>query len=593
MNERLSDGIEALYRTWNRGIVLGLTGRTGSGCTTVASILAKPKEEIDFPEVRGVLGIVERKERMIRRFFQGNWTPFTRITVAPIIASYLMEASGERIRTEFLAKIKPLDEPTRQLIGQAIDALRASHSAAIQMLSERHRTPTESQQEEIRAYVLEALPKFIDEIKPRLSKNYFRVFQDVGDRCRRYGKLFDGEPNVNHLFSLAERLGHVIDVLSLAHDRAGKQRYFVVDALRNPFEAQWLKNNVQGFYLVGVNTPETDRHLRLAQLNLDRNTIAELDEREYPQKRKKVPSGFDAWISQDIQSCLEKCDIHLSNPGTSQPGDVADLTELSKQIVRYVSLILHPGLVSPTRDERCMQAAFVARNNSGCISRQVGAVVTTENGSIVSVGWNDVPFGHVPCLLRSRDDLLTKQDKAAFSDYENNDSAFHGHLKRHVAIKADVRLLLKGRSTPFCFRDAYNAHKEENNQVHTRSLHAEENAFLQLSLNGTRMPHNAVLYSTASPCELCSKKAFQLGVRRIVYIDPYPGISVDHILGAGDLTRRPSVQLFSGAIGAAYHRLYQPMLSFKDELLALTRSVDEGALKSEKQIDLDLQKGRG
>jgi tRNA(Arg) A34 adenosine deaminase TadA len=136
---------------------------------------------------------------------------------------------------------------------------------------------------------------------------------------------------------------------------------------------------------------------------------------------------------------------------------------------------------------------------------------------------------------------------------------------------------LRGRSTPFCFRDAYNDHIGENNQVHTRSLHAEENAFLQLSLNGIQMPKDAVLYSTASPCELCSKKAFQLGVSRIIYVDPYPGISQDHILASGQDDRRPIVVLFSGAIGEAYHRLYQPMMPFKDELQAILKKEDASA----------------
>ncbi|WP_235846252.1 deaminase [Morganella psychrotolerans] len=61
--------------------------------------------------------------------------------------------------------------------------------------------------------------------------------------------------------------------------------------------------------------------------------------------------------------------------------------------------------------------------------------------------------------------------------------------------------------------------KKENNQVHTRSLHAEENAFLQISkYGGTGVQHGS-LYTTASPCELCAKKAYQLGIKEIVFID--------------------------------------------------------------------------
>ncbi|PKN11891.1 MAG: hypothetical protein CVU69_10470 [Deltaproteobacteria bacterium HGW-Deltaproteobacteria-4] len=74
------------------------------------------------------------------------------------------------------------------------------------------------------------------------------------------------------------------------------------------------------------------------------------------------------------------------------------------------------------------------------------------------------------------------------------------------------------------------------------------------------------LYTTASPCELCSKKAYQLGIKRIVYIEPYPGIAVSHVVHSG--TNQPSMMLFSGAIGQAYSKLYDPIMPYKDELKA-------------------------
>jgi tRNA(Arg) A34 adenosine deaminase TadA len=109
----------------------------------------------------------------------------------------------------------------------------------------------------------------------------------------------------------------------------------------------------------------------------------------------------------------------------------------------------------------------------------------------------------------------------------------------------------------------------EDNQVHTRSLHAEENAFLQLAKYGGDGIEGGNLYTTASPCELCAKKAFQLGIKNIFYIDPYPGISLEHILKSGAKSSRPVVELFQGAVGQAYHRLYDPVLPYKDELKAL------------------------
>jgi deoxycytidylate deaminase len=244
--------------------------------------------------------------------------------------------------------------------------------------------------------------------------------------------------------------------------------------------------------------------------------------------------------------------------------------ELHQQLIRYVTLMLRPGLVTPTSDERCMQLAFVAKLNSGCISRQVGAAITDSSFSIKAVGWNDVPRGQVPCLLRDATALLTTTDEVAFSDYESKDRTFRAHMtenfKNSVALRTST-----GLSCPYCFKDAYNAVTGDKNQVHTRSLHAEENAFLQLAKHGNSGIEGGQLYTTASPCELCSKKAFQLGIKEIIYVDPYPGISSKHILAAGIKSLRPSLRLFGGAVGNAYHRLYEAVLPIKDEFAARLR----------------------
>lgn len=52
----------------------------------------------------------------------------------------------------------------------------------------------------------------------------------------------------------------------------------------------------------------------------------------------------------------------------------------------------------------------------------------------------------------------------------------------------------------------------------------------------------------------------------VVYVDPYPGISSDHVLAYGKF--RPKLRLFSGAVGHTYHKLYEAILPIKDELLA-------------------------
>lgn len=89
------------------------------------------------------------------------------------------------------------------------------------------------------------------------------------------------------------------------------------------------------------------------------------------------------------------------------------------------------------------------------------------------------------------------------------------------------------------------------------------------------------MFTTASPCELCAKKAYQLGISKIVFIDPYPGIASSHILSSGE--NSPELSLFRGAVGSAFHKLYQPFMPFKDEL-DMYFSVPRKENKKENQI---------
>ena len=90
---------------------------------------------------------------------------------------------------------------------------------------------------------------------------------------------------------------------------------------------------------------------------------------------------------------------------------------------------------------------------------------------------------------------------------------------------------------------------------------------MQISKYGGISLNGGYLFTTASPCELCAKKAYQIGISEIYYIDPYPGIAMDNILNSG--INRPKMKLFYGAIGRAYTQLYTPIIPYKDEIKML------------------------
>lgn len=269
------------------------------------------------------------------------------------------------------------------------------------------------------------------------------------------------------------------------------------------------------------------------------------------------------FILQNVGSCLENADIFINNETDSRR-----YHQLKQKLIRYVSLIMNPGLVLPSPVERCMQLAYTAKLNSGCISRQVGAVITDADYHLLSIGWNQQPEGQVPCSYRDLCSLYYHWSPEAYSDYELDDQdQVQNRIKEPVTKLLDTPdcpLTLQGKLPAYCFKDIYNSIMGNNNQVHPRSLHAEETAFLNLGQYSAR---GGILFTTSSPCELCAKKAKYEGITKIYYIEPYSGISLKHVLNIGPKASRPQMLLFTGAIGRAYMQLYTPLLPKKDELV--------------------------
>lgn len=378
-----------------------------------------------------------------------------------------------------------------------------------------------------------------------------------------------------------------------------KHTLVVVDSIKNPFESMYLKQRYSNYYLIGVYTDEKQRQQRL--INSNKFSIDDITAIDRVEQLRNFKAYYKNWINQDlikegqeepkdtlsiflnrvkaqhledvlpfilqnVSSCLESADIFINNPL-----DNSSRGQIKQTLVRYISLMMCPGIVLPTNLERCMQTAYVAKANSGCISRQVGAVVTDRDYQLLSVGWNQQPQDQLPCLYRDLCELYGHHDPDGYSDYENaseGEISFQNSIEELVTTeynKPECRLVQHGRNVCFCFKDIYNGITGEKNQVHTRALHAEETAFLNLSGDSKQRARGGFLFTTSSPCVLCAKKSRYLGISEIYYVDPYPDISYSHVLMAGPLNSRPKFTLFTGAIGTAYTRLFTPLLQVKDE----------------------------
>ncbi|MBU9193750.1 hypothetical protein KTD33_04290 [Burkholderia gladioli] len=560
-SESIASGINKVFEHRKNFIVIGLTGRTGSGCTTAAQILGSSYEKLRIPSIANPPKTHEdRKWKIIQMWAENHWRPFTTVSATSLILMLAIERGANK----FASLAKEIEPKINK--NNLTSELKIYESDAKQSLKTIKELRTKNQSQESIEFAFKFFTERANDallLVKDLTKNhgaaYTKLFQELGNNIRCSGDPFDKSINPNSIFTIPETLESIIRLLRKYFENIKNQEmYIAIDALRHPYEIRYLRERISSFYTVAVSTTDLERRRRLHDLQLTTAQVQQLDETEYPDKIADTDQ-YIGLVKQNIQACLELSDIYISNTG----GDEKNRQELARQLVHYVSLMQHPGLVTPTAIERCMQAALTAKANSGCISRQVGAVVTDKNYSIKAMGWNDAPHGQVPCLLRNAVHLNQEDfDTDAYSDYEKSNSEF-----KNIVIKSyhnpDSENYL-GRNLSYCFKSAYNTQTRTKNQVHTRSLHAEENAFLQIAKYGGQSIDGGMLFTTASPCELCAKKAYQLGIKKIYYIDPYPGIATTHVLASGNI--RPETQLFDGAIGTAYHNLYQPIMSFKDEL---------------------------
>lgn len=586
MMNSVSDAVEKLFDERRDFIIIGLTGRTGTGCSTVANILATEKFEdlyLPIPKSNEFRTNEERKYKIVYNYCKEHWAKFRVIEMRNVITSFVLEKD---YHTFYNFVEKNIDRKYRSNVEILLNQedIRCEYEDMNTKRNEIKKRINESEEhlkdEDIYEFYFEELPKFTKKLKAifdEVDKHiYTRLYQILANNIRTSGSAYEDKFIPENIWNLSQRTNSLIKILRKRNKSEKGRVLVVIDSLRNPYEATFFKDRYSSFYLVSINSNQKDRRDRLYNIGYNSGEIKDIDLREYPTKYKGEEK-YKIFSNQNIQQCTEIADIHIYNEQEDIDFNqikLNDFLELKKKIIKYITLIMHPGIITPTHIERTMQIAYNAKMSSGCISRQVGAVVTDNKFSIKSVGWNTVAEGQVPCNLRDINDLVSGGDSDAFSEFELKTSNMSSYCSKKLKLIKGKNGIerLKGRFYPYCFKDIYSDMKREGskgdiiekNQVHTRSLHAEENAFLQICKYGGVGLEGGFLFTTASPCELCAKKAYQLGIEKIFYIDPYPGVSEEHILECG--IRRPKMILFDGAIGRAYTQLYMQIIPYKDEI---------------------------
>lgn len=266
-------------------------------------------------------------------------------------------------------------------------------------------------------------------------------------------------------------------------------------SLKHPAEVQALRRIYgPGFFLIGLHVPESKRVDYLTtRKGLTAQEAQALIERDEDERDT---------FGQRTRDTFQLSDVFIRN-------DV----ELVEQVERFVNLVFSHPHITPSRDEHAMFLAYAASLRSADLSRQVGAVVVSAGGETIATGANDVPrFGG-------------GQYWAGDGDQRDHKKGYDSNAKEIEAIVLDtIDRVTAGTKRPQLRKDL--SRRLAGGRLYDltefgRAVHAEMEALTCCARVGVS-PCGGTLYTTTFPCHNCAKHIVGAGIRRVVFVEPYP-----------------------------------------------------------------------
>jgi len=342
---------------------------------------------------------------------------------------------------------------------------------------------------------------------------------------------------------------------------------YILNSLKRPEEVTKLREIYgSAFFLVSAYASRERRRDALAariakSKNLEMRECAWRAEKliERDEIESRVTTG------QDVRDTFPLADAFLN---------ADDKAAIDVSVRRTVSILSGHPFETPTIDEMGMQYAYSAALRSSDLSRQVGYAACTDDGQVLAVGTNEVAkagggFYWPNSPDDARDFRVIESDEA---NAEMKLAILKDLLERlqpqGVLTVADeitdelvstIAARLKG--SRFMAITEYG-----------RAVHAEMGVITDAARRGVAL-RRATLYGTTFPCHNCAKHIVASGVKRLVYIEPYPKSQVARLF-------RDSIALESPTAGKV---LFEPFVGitpprFRDFFLMPDRKDENGRI---------------
>jgi len=329
-----------------------------------------------------------------------------------------------------------------------------------------------------------------------------------------------------------------------------KRHAFIISSLKHPDEVQKLRTIYSnGFFLVGIHSNENRRRdFLMDNKSMSITEAKQLIERDADESDKHGQHTRDTY--------------HLSDFFIDF-GSNRDKTQ--HDIWRTLDLMFGKPYVTPTFDEFAMFMAFSSSLRSADLSRQVGAVMT-KNKNIISTGANDIPQSGGGLYWPEYDsDGVKIIDKDNGRDWKRG---YDSNAREKKIIINNIVDTLDNEEMKEPLRKLLLSSGIKDITEYGRVVHTEMEAILACARSDISTK-DAELYCTTFPCHNCAKHIVASGIKRVIYVEPYPkskalnfhsdsitlelddeeGVKFEPFVGVGP---RSFYDLFSTNLGAGY-----------------------------------------
>jgi deoxycytidylate deaminase len=347
-------------------------------------------------------------------------------------------------------------------------------------------------------------------------------YMDAGDDLRR----ISGRADILSLLStmkIKKLRAEYNEKNNQEEDKPIPRHAFILKSLKHPSEIRSLKDTYgKSFLALSIYSPRKERLEKLsnqfAATQFQKSNAIEYRSEAEILIEKDAKSGVDEY-GQNVSEAFPEADVFI---------ELKNNDSLRRDLKRLLEVWFKHPFRTPTIDEYGMFHAKAASLRSSDLSRQVGAVVTSDRGEILSAGCNEVP--------RPGGGLYWEGDENDDRDFQiGYDSSAQmkeqmvgeilDRLKKNQWLNSSIRTenvqdlvnnLLYGKDKSLLKGTRVSSIIEFGRIVHAEMAAITEAARRGISLN------NATLYCTTYPCHMCARHIIAAGIKRVVFIEPYP-----------------------------------------------------------------------